>query len=210
MDFRYIEEQYNLVKSLIKRDKKREALECLEIFIEKISDQDLENKVISLWAKYNSLVTETIKGTSSSDVTIELNKLTQSMMLLLQESKQIAIEKASLLVGSQLSNMAKEGTSAIEDLKALNLIMVESRLMEIQVMNKMFGQFFTQKDQDMMKQNIKDLKAILVKYGKEQQESENRTDLEEYPHNFKGNIATPSEQIENVLTIFSKLLQRNE
>lgn len=70
-------------------------------------------------------------------------------------------------VGEQLSELAKEGENAIEELKKITIIMAESRLLEVRIFRNYFGHLFKEKDVDNFDRNIRELKKVL---GQEDEE----------------------------------------
>jgi|GEM_PF-1880971 len=163
------------IKNQVMKGKSDSAIEKLEAFISEIDDDILENQIVSLSSRYNRFQREKIQGTISEESRIELNSIDASLMNLLREAKQAAIEKASMMVGSQLSELAEEGSNAIEELKKLNMIIAESRLLELQVIRATFGTFFSVNEIEKFDQNIDSLKKVLNKENDEELYKENST-----------------------------------
>lgn len=158
---------YSDVKDALMQGKTDSALEKLERFISLLSDDDLENQIVSLSSRYNRFKREKIQGTISAENTTEFNAIDASIMSLLRQVKQAAIEEASMNVGEQLSELAKEGENAIEELKKITIIMAESRLLEVRIFRNYFGHLFKEKDVDNFDRNIRELKKVL---GQEDEE----------------------------------------
>jgi len=166
MNFKQIEETCETIKSFLRKDYQKEALQALEEFIRKIEDEDLETQAISLWARFNAYKRKERQDTQDPDsFRRDVNRLRIDIAYLLQECKQTAFDKASLKVGNELSNIAKEGNFAIEELKQLNVILAESRLVELEVTKRMFGSIFSEEERSLIDRNSQDLKAVLKRHG---------------------------------------------
>lgn len=209
MNFQDIEEKINTIKVALKKDRKKIALELLEDFINTINDNELEREIIVLWSKYNSLVKKEILGIEEKQE--EQNKLTLSITLLLQEAKQSAFEKISFKIGDELSIVAKQGSEVVEELKELNLIMAKSRLLELGVIRKIFGNVFSKKDSIELEMCISDLKNIIEKHNQNDidfTKDGEEDDLFKYSGEILNKI--PKQEVGSAMKILSKLFNRNE
>jgi hypothetical protein len=153
----------NEIKKLIMKGKTELAITKAVEFVSILDDNTLEDQIISLSSRYSRFNKGKIQGITSDENNKEMNSIDASLVSLLREAKQIAIEKASLDVGAQLSELAEIGSNAIEELKELNVIIAESRLLELQVMRSMFESFFSSKDLQKFDENIDSLKKVLNK-----------------------------------------------
>ncbi len=167
MRYSQIGKVYSDIRNTIMQGKTNAALEKLEDFISLLGDDELENQIVSLTSRYNRFMREKIQGTISGGNNTEQNLIDTSLMTLLRESKQIAIEDASMAVGEQLSELAQEGENAIDELKKLTYVMAETRLLELKIFTSYFGSFFSEKDVDSFDRNINALKKVLGKEGEE-------------------------------------------
>lgn len=61
----------------------------------------------------------------------------------------------------ELGEIAQEGRQAISNLNRLNILMAESRLLELEITNSMFGSVFTTEQQNKMKYHISELKNLV-------------------------------------------------
>lgn len=163
-----ISKLYSDVKDALMQGKTDSALEKLEKFISLLSDDELENQIVSLSSRYNRFKREKIQGTISEENRTEFNAIDANIMYLLRQVKQTAIEEASMSVGEQLSELAKEGENAIEELKKITFIMAESRLLEVRIFRSYFGHLFKEKDVENFDRNINELKKVLGKQDEEE------------------------------------------
>ena len=159
---------YSDVKDALKQGKTDSALEKLEKFISLLSDDELENQIVSLSSRYNRFKREKIQGIISEESRTEFNAIVANIMDLLRQVKQTAIEEASMSVGEQLSELAKEGENAIEELKKITFLMAESRLLEVRLFRNYFGHLFKEKDVENFDRNINELKKVLGKENEEE------------------------------------------
>lgn len=161
---------------------------------------------MSLSSRYNRFKREKIQGTISEENRTELNAIDANIMYLLRQVKQTAIEEASMSVGEQLSELAKEGENAIEELKKITFIMADSRLLEVQIFRSYFGHLFNEKDVENFDRNINELKKVL---GKENEEgnvesiSVNQADLMSKMQQIRQNIS-PSD----IMNLMSRMLDK--
>ncbi|MDX2068847.1 MAG: hypothetical protein SFV55_10500 [Haliscomenobacter sp.] len=162
-----ISKLYSDIKDALMQGKTDSALEKLEKFISLLSDDELENQIVSLSSRYHRFKREKIQGIISEEHRSEFNAIDANIMYLLRQVKQTAIEEASMSVGEQLSELAKEGENAIEELKKITFIMAESRLLEVRIFRSYFGHLFKEKDVENFDRNINELKKVL---GKEDEE----------------------------------------
>ena len=60
----------------------------------------------------------------------------------------------------ELSNLAKEGKQAVETMNRLNMLMAESRLLELEITDGMFGSMFSSAQRRRMQQQINELHKL--------------------------------------------------
>jgi hypothetical protein len=60
----------------------------------------------------------------------------------------------------ELSNLAKEGKQAVETMNRLNILMAESRLLELEITDGMFGSIFSPVQRQHMQQQIGELRKL--------------------------------------------------
>jgi hypothetical protein len=60
----------------------------------------------------------------------------------------------------ELSNLAKEGKQAVDTMNRLNVLMAESRLLELEITAGMFGSFFSSVQRQQMKEQIDELRKL--------------------------------------------------
>ena len=60
----------------------------------------------------------------------------------------------------ELGRIAEEGATALETLKRLNVLMAESRLLELEITERNFGTAFTPKQRSRMKEQIEELRTL--------------------------------------------------
>lgn len=147
---------------------------------------------------------EKIQGTISEESRTESNAIDANIMHLLRETRQVAVEEASLAVGEQLSELAQEGENAIEELKQLTYIMAESRLLELRVFRSYLGSFFSEKDVENFDKNIKSLKKVLDKEDEEEDIESmplNQSDLMERMEQLRQNMSP-----NDMMNLMSRLL----
>lgn len=74
----------------------------------------------------------------------------------------------------ELGNLAKEGKQAVETMNRLNILMAESRLLELEITDGMFGSIFSPAQSQRMKEQIDELRKLTHKVTEgERNESEN-------------------------------------
>lgn len=71
-----------------------------------------------------------------------------------------AIEVASVRV--ELGRLASEGQDAVNDLHRINVVLAESRLLELQITEGMFGLVFSDEQREQMNKHIEELKRLTV------------------------------------------------
>lgn len=60
----------------------------------------------------------------------------------------------------ELGRIAEEGATALETLKRLNVLMAESRLLEMEITEGNFGAVFTPEQRSRMKEQIEELRTL--------------------------------------------------
>lgn len=60
----------------------------------------------------------------------------------------------------ELGNLAKEGKQAVETMNRLNVLMAESRLLELEITNSMFGSMFSAEQRQRMEGQINELRKL--------------------------------------------------
>jgi hypothetical protein len=63
----------------------------------------------------------------------------------------------------ELGNLAKEGKQAVETMNRLNILMAESRLLELEITDSMFGSIFSPAQRQRMKEQIDELRKLTHK-----------------------------------------------
>ncbi len=63
----------------------------------------------------------------------------------------------------ELGNLAKEGKQAVETMNRLNILMAESRLLELEITDSMFGSIFSPEQRQRMKEQIDELRKLTHK-----------------------------------------------
>lgn len=205
-----IEVYFQEIKNILKKGRVNEAINKLDDFISKVDDEDLETELISYSSRYNKLENDKKLGVSGDEYNQEYNQLVRNLTSLLRETKNIAIEKASMQIGSQLSELAEEGSNAIDELKKLNVIIAESRLLELQVIKSMFGNFFSKSDLVKVEQNIESLKKVLNKVDDDYQPSENsmRNFFGQLNHYFEENSLGYQPNIDEMMNLVYQMRDR--
>ena len=65
----------------------------------------------------------------------------------------------------ELGKLAREGQDAIHNLSRLNILMAESRLLELEITEAAFGSVFSDEQHSRMKQHIEELRRIVSSAG---------------------------------------------
>ena len=60
----------------------------------------------------------------------------------------------------ELGRIAEEGATAVETLRRLNVLMAESRLLELEITEGYFGAEFTPEQRSQMKEQIEELRTL--------------------------------------------------
>jgi len=63
----------------------------------------------------------------------------------------------------ELGNLAKEGKQAVETMNRLNILMAESRLLELEITDGMFGSIFSPAQRQRMREQIDELRKLTHK-----------------------------------------------
>jgi len=213
MNHQEIELKFSKIKNSIKKGKIQEALEKLEKFIDLTDDDDLENEIVSLTSRFNILKKDKNLGLKNSEDNKNLNELIHSTMALLRETKMLAIEKASIIAGTKLSELAEKGSDAIEELRKLNLIMAESKLLELKVTRKTFGGFFTEEEQNQFDKNIDDLKSVLsssLDKSNSELDSENSNILLNIQEKISELLPGNNNSFGEIMSLFNSVLKNKE
>ena len=61
----------------------------------------------------------------------------------------------------ELGKLAEEGQQAVHNLNRLNLLMAESRLLELEIVESRFGPFFSPEQRKRMQNHIKELNKLI-------------------------------------------------
>ena len=76
----------------------------------------------------------------------------------------------------ELGNLAKEGKQAVEIMNQLNVLMAESRILELEITDSMFGSMFSSAQRQRMQEQIEQLGKLTHKITKnENDENESKT-----------------------------------
>lgn len=161
MLFQKIEQFVEIIRSNLKSSKIKEALDYLELFIKEIQNEDLDRSLIALYARYNEVVKQDIRGTKTDNV--EFHKILDGISKLLNETKENAIDQAKIQSGVELEKLNHRGQEVLNTLEKITILMAESRLLEIEMTHQKFGLFFSETQNYTMNQHIESFKAILSK-----------------------------------------------
>ena len=77
-----------------------------------------------------------------------------------RESDEGKIELGSVKI--ELGKLAREGHDAVNNLNRINVLMAESRLLELEITENNFGGRFTAEQRERMKQHIAELKRLIA------------------------------------------------
>lgn len=101
-----IHDKVRKIRELIKKARIEDALNEIEKFIEEIGDKELDKEIITLTARYNQEEKEKRLGIKSDYE--NQNKIIYAMFQILNETKEIAIEKATLNTEKELDKSKVE------------------------------------------------------------------------------------------------------
>ncbi len=162
-----VNRQVTEIKNLIRKGNLGPAIEKMNSFISMIDDEELEAQIINISSRFERIEKDKRSGTFSDASIKELNELTSHLTDLWRVAKGTAIEKATDFAGSQLSKLTEEGSSAIEELRKLNYIIAESKLLELDIIRSYLGILFPSEKIKQFEESIKKLKEILNKQEEE-------------------------------------------
>ncbi len=113
MNFTEIHDKVREIRELIKKVRFENAPNQLEKFIEEIGDKELDKEIIVLTARYNQEVKEGRFGIKNDYE--NQNKIIYAIAQILNDAKEIAIEKTTLNTGKELENLNEKGNEIIEE-----------------------------------------------------------------------------------------------
>ena len=159
MNFTEIHDKVRKIRELIKKVRFEDALNELENFIQEIGDKELDKEIIALTARYNREVKEGRLGIKSDYE--NQNKIIYAITQILNEAKEIAIEKVTLDTGKELENLNEKGNEIIERLDKMMKLMIESRILEMEMFSSSFSFTFSQEQRERMKSHLEKFKGFL-------------------------------------------------
>lgn len=161
MNFIKIEHFVEIIRSNLKSSKLKDALDYLELFIKETQNEDLDRSLISLYARYNEVVKQEIRGTNSDK--LEYNKIIDGVTKLLNETKEYALDQAKIQSGVELEKLNQKSQEVLNTLESITILMAESRLLEIEMTHQKFGLIFSDAQNSKMNEHIEKFRAILAK-----------------------------------------------
>jgi len=161
MTFVEITKKTKSIREHIKKIRFKDALSELETFIEEVGDKGLDKEIIALTARYNTEAKEGRLGMKNNYE--NQNKIIYAITEALNEAKEIAIDRATLETGEGLEKLNEKGNEVINSLEVMTKLMVESRLLEVEMFQTSFGQMFSPEQRARMETHIKRFNQILGK-----------------------------------------------
>lgn len=159
MTFTEINNQVKKIREQIKKVRFNEALSELENFIEFIGDKELDKEIIALTARYNIEEKEGRLGMRNDYE--NQNKIIYAITQVLNETKELAIEKATLETGQELERLNEKGSEVINRLEKMSKLMIESRILEMEMFSESFSFNFSPEQREKMKNHLKRFKEFL-------------------------------------------------
>lgn len=159
MTFIEIQRKTKSIREHIKKIRFEEALSELDVFIGEIDDKALDKEIVALTARYNTEAKEGRIGTKNGYE--NQNKIIYAITEVLNEAKELAIEKATLETGAELEKMNEKGSEVINSLEQMTKLMIDSRLLEVEMFRNTFGQAFSPEQRARMENHIKRFNQIL-------------------------------------------------
>jgi len=130
MTFTEINKKVKNIRALIKKVKFEDALQELEDFIELTGDKELDKEVIALTARYNIDKKAGRIGVKSDYK--NQNEIIYAITDVLNETKEIAFEKATMEKGEELDKLNELGNEIINRLEKMTMLMIEGKLLEME------------------------------------------------------------------------------
>ena len=161
MTFAEINKKTKIIRENIKKIRFEDALSELEEFIGEIGAKELDKEIIALTARYNAEAKEGRLGLKNDYE--NQNKIIFAITEVLNEAKELAIEKATIETGEGLEKLNEKGSEAINRLEEMTILMAESRLLEVEMFRGTFGQMFSPNQRAQMEAHIKRFNQILGK-----------------------------------------------
>lgn len=153
------------VREAIKLANFDDALQLLEKFIKETSqetsdpDLDLDTQLLSLTARYNSdLKNQRMGLTTNKEVQ---NSLIFSMTQLLKDTRKIALENTTMQVTGDLEKLNEKMNESLIKLEKINMLMAQSRLLEIEITKSMFGSVLGNDMTLRLEEHIKNFQELL-------------------------------------------------
>ncbi len=159
MTFTEINKRVKAIRERIKKVKFEDALSELENFIEEIGDKELDKEIIALTARYNVDKKEGRLGVKNDYK--NQNEIIYAITEILNETKETAFEKATLEQGEELEKLNERGNEIINRLEKMTVLMIESRLLEMEMFNSGPISFFNAEQRERMENHIKRFKEII-------------------------------------------------
>jgi hypothetical protein len=151
------------VRSHLQKAEIKEAIETLSFFLSNFKIERNSSEVIALSARYYQNESSQRKNIEPSDsIQLERNKIIFSTLDLLNEIRQNAIDNITSKLSNQLENIAKKGEEAVNDMNRINILMAESRLLELEAWSFYAG-LFPGMDKNKVEKQIEAFKEILGK-----------------------------------------------
>ncbi|MEY4904905.1 MAG: Effector-associated domain 11 [Bacteroidota bacterium] len=155
----YVEKVSLNIREYIKKGRLSDALDLLDEFIQHLNDAELDNQILAITARYSTAIKNDITGVK--DKTDEQNKIIYALSQILREAKILALEKLALSATNALEKLNQRGDEAIQNLEKMTKLMVESRLLEIEMTSLAFGRIFSTDQQARMNDHIRRFKELL-------------------------------------------------
>ncbi len=166
LDHQSIEDFVWKVRTLLQKAEIKDAIETISSFISDYKIERYSPEAIALSARYYQNESSQRKGIESSDnIQLERNKIIFATLDLLNEIRQNSIDKIASQLGEHLESIAKKGEEAVNDMNRINILMAESRLLELEAWNFYAG-LFPGMDKNKVENQIEAFKEILDRIKK--------------------------------------------
>lgn len=147
------------IRNSLKRGKIKDALDKLEEFIYLTKDNELDSEYLLISAQYNDYINNKSLGIDAKD---EIkNRIIKSLITLLNNTREIAVENATIDTGIQLEEITQRTAHVLENLEKINQVLAESRLLEMELALVRFGFQFDEDETIRMENQIAKLRELI-------------------------------------------------
>lgn len=159
MNFTQLKQATDRIKSLIKKDRLTNALEELDSLVSWIDDDELIKHLVTITARHNR--NNSKERISDGEKEDQRNRVVYSLTDLLLEAKHSAIDKISIQEGEKLEQLNSEASSMIVRIDEMTRLMIESRVLEMEMFVASFDFRFSAEQRSRMQEQLRRFRLFL-------------------------------------------------